>query len=195
LFEHGGRKILATHTASHLIGVDAGTGELLWSQRHTNQWSVHPNTPIYHEGSLFYFSGYGQGGGLLRLNADGSSADRVWFSSELDSRLGGAVLVDGYLYLSGDNHREWRCVEWSTGKEMYASTSLGKGAVIHADGKNYCYSERGELALVDADPSGFRVISKTRVSHGSEQHWAHPSVYDGVLYVRHGSALIAYKVR
>ena len=195
LFEHNGRKILATHTASHLIGLDAATGDLLWSQRQPNEWSVHANTPIYHDGSLFYFSGYGQGGGLLKLSDDGSSVTRVWFSPSLDSRIGGAVLVAGYLYSSGDNHPEWRCVEWKTGREMYASGALGRGAVIYADGMLYCYSERGELALVEASPAAFRVVSKTRVTLGSEQHWAHPMIHNGVLYVRHGRAIIAYKIR
>ncbi len=78
LFEHNGRKILATHTASHLIAVDALTGKLLWSQRQPNQWSVHANTPVYHNGSLFYFSGYGQGSGLLKLSSDGSSVKVAW---------------------------------------------------------------------------------------------------------------------
>ncbi|MEN8155464.1 MAG: PQQ-binding-like beta-propeller repeat protein [Bacteroidota bacterium] len=195
LFEHNGRKILATHTTSHLIGLDAGTGVLLWSHKQPNKYSVHANTPIYHNGSLYYFSGYGQGGGLLKLSQDGSSVTQTWFTPNLDSRMGGAVLVDGYLYGSGDMNRQWRCLEWETGKEMYVSTALGKGVVIYADGMLYCYSEKGELALVKADPSAFKVVSKTRVTHGSEQHWAHPMIHDGVLYVRHGKALVAYKVR
>jgi outer membrane protein assembly factor BamB len=195
LFEHNGRKILATHTASHLIGLDARTGKLLWSQRHPNQWSVHPNTPIYHNGELFFFSGYGQGGGKLKLNADGSSVSLEWTNKDVDSRLGGAVLVDGYIYVSGDYNREWRCIDWETGKEMYSSTAIGKGVVIYADGMLYCYSDRGELALVEADPSGFKVRGKTRVTLGSEQHWAHPMIHDFVFCVGGGSCLIRFEVR
>jgi len=194
LFTHNGRKLLATHTASHLVGLDALTGEMLWSQSQPNEWSVHANTPLYHDGAIFYFSGYGQGGGMLKLSPDGSSAKQAWFNKNLDSRMGGAVEVDGFIYSSGDYAREWRCVEWESGKERYASADLGKGVVIYADGMLYCYSDRGELALVKADPSGFKVISKTSVTHGSEQHWAHPVIYDGVLYLRHGNALMAYKV-
>ena len=195
LFKHNGRKILVTHTASHLVGLDAASGALLWSQKQPNEYSVHANTPVYYEGAIFYFSGYGQGGGLLRLSQDGSSVTREWFSKKLDSRMGGAVILDGYLYTSGDNAREWRCIEWESGKEMYASKELGKGVVIYADGMLYCYSDRGELALADADPAGFKVVSKTKVTKGSEQHWAHPVIHEGVLYLRHGSALIAYKVK
>jgi len=195
LFEHQGRKILATHTASHLIGLDASTGELLWSHRQPNQYSVHANTPIYHEGELYFFSGYGQGGGKLKLGPDGSTISLQWTDKTIDSRMGGAVLVNGYIYGSGDYNREWRCLDWESGKEMYSSTAVGKGVVIYADGMLYCYSDRGELALVTADPSGFKVRGKTRVTLGSEQHWAHPMIHNGILYVRHGNAIMAYKVK
>lgn len=195
LIEHNGRKILVTHTASHLIGLDAGTGTLLWSHEQPNKYSVHANTPVYYNGSIFYFSGYGKGGGMLKLSEDASTVSQTWFNQKLDSRMGGAVVVDGYIYMSGDNAREWRCIEWESGKDMYVSSELGKGVVIYADGMLYCYTDRGELALVKADPAGFKVVSKTKVTKGSEQHWAHPVIHEGVLYLRHGSALIAYKVK
>ena len=195
LIDHRGRKILVTHTASWLIGLDALTGTMLWSVKQPNDYSVHANTPLYHEGAIFYFSGYGRGGGMLKLSQDGSSVSQSWEAPKLDSRMGGAVVADGYIYTSGDYAREWRCVEWESGKEMYASSELGKGAVIYADGMLYCYSDRGELALVKADPSGFKIAGKAIVEKGTEQHWAHPVIHEGVLYVRHGSALIAYKVK
>jgi len=194
LFVHNGRKMLATHSESYLMGFDATTGKMLWSQYHPNEYAVHPNTPLYHEGKLFYLSGYGSGGGMLELSPDGNSAKRIWTHKNMDSRMGGAVLVDGYIYGSGDS-RLWVCYDWDTGKELYTSREIGHGVVIYADGLLYCYSQRGELALVTPDPSGFKVISQTKVTKGSEQHWAHPVIYDGVLYVRHGRALVAYKVK
>ncbi len=73
-------------------------------------------------------------------------------SEKLDSRMGGAVLVNGCVYGFGDNHREWSCLDWKTGKETYSSTDIMKGPVIYDEGMLYCYSERGELALVKATP-------------------------------------------
>jgi len=194
LFKHMGRKMLATHSESYLMGFDATTGKMLWSKNHPNQYSVHPNTPVYHDGGLFFLSGYGKGGGMLELSPDGNSFEQKWKQKNMDSRMGGAVQVDGYVYGSGDS-RLWCCYDWLTGEEMYTSQEIGNGVVIYADGMLYCYTQRGELALVSPDPSGFKVVSKTKVALGSEQHWAHPVIYDGVLYVRHGKALIAYKVK
>lgn len=194
LFEHNGRKMLATHFESHLVGFDATTGKMLWKQYQPNEYSVHPNTPIYHNSKLFYLSGYGQGGGMIELSPDGNSIKKIWSHKKMDSRMGGAVLVDGYVYGSGDS-RVWSCYDWESGEEKYTSSEIAFGVPIYADGMLYCYSQRGELALVTPDPSGFRVVSQTKVALGTEQHWAHPVIYDGMLYVRHGRALIAYKVK
>ncbi|WP_319590958.1 PQQ-binding-like beta-propeller repeat protein [uncultured Draconibacterium sp.] len=195
LVELPARKLLVTHTADHIIGVDAKTGQLLWDYPHTNRWSVHPNTPLFYNGDLFCFSGYGKGGVKLDLSDDGSSVTKQWEKVELDSRMGGMVVVDGYLYGSGDNAREWRCVDWKTGEEKYVSKDIAKGVTVYADGMLYCYSERGELALVKATPDGFNIVSQTKVELGSAQHWAHPVINKGRLFVRHGDVLIAYKIK
>ncbi len=189
------RKLLVTMTEKHIIGLDATTGVMLWSYGQTNQWAVHANTPIFYNNGLFCFSGYGQGGVRLDLNGDGSQVTKAWFSQKLDSRIGGAVVIDGYIYGSGDNTRDWQCTDWKTGEQKYASQAIGKGNIISADGMLYCYSEKGELALVPASPQGFNIAGKTKVELGNSQHWAHLVINNGLLYVRHGKSLIAYKIK
>lgn len=188
------RELLVTHTANHVLGIDASTGKLLWNFAHTNQWLVHPNTPIYSEGKIFVFSGWGQGAEMLKISPDGSSIVKDWDCKSFDNRIGGAVLLNGYLYGSGDSDRSWQCIDWKTGERKYSTTEVGQGVVIAANNKLIGYSERGELFLADANPSGLKVISKTKVSLGTEQHWAHPVINNGILYVRHGNTLIAYKI-
>lgn len=194
LIKLSGRQLLVTHTESHVIGIDATTGKLLWNFAHPNQWAVHPNTPIYFDGGLFVFSGYGQGGEKLKLSADGSSVTKEWDIKSFDSRMGGAVLIDGYIYGSGDSGRSWQCIDWKTGEQKYSSTEVAKGAAIAANNKLIGYSEKGELFMAEANPSGLKIISKTKVTLGSEQHWAHPVINKGVLYIHHGNSLIAYKI-
>lgn len=191
----GGRNLMITHTADHIVGLDADDGTLLWNYEHPNRYSVHPNTPLYQDGQLFCFSGYGKGGVMLKLNDNGSTVEKLWLSETMDSRIGGAVYMNGYIYGSGDDTREWQCIDWKTGKLIYESREVGNGAVIAADGLLYVYSQRGELALMKPETSSFNVISDARVSAGSGQHWAHPAINEGRLFVRHGNALIAYKIR
>lgn len=188
------RQLLVTHSAGHVLGIDASNGQLLWSFEHPNQWAVHPNTPIYSDGGLFVFSGYGQGGEKLKLSADGSSVTKEWDIKSFDSRMGGAVLIDGYLYGSGDNGRSWQCLDWKTGEQKYSSTEVTKGVVIAANKMLIGYSEKGDLFMAEANPTGLKIISKTKVELGTDQHWAHPVINNDILYVRHGKTLIAYKI-
>jgi outer membrane protein assembly factor BamB len=196
LFDHYGRWILVTYTASHLLGIDASTGNLLWSEDRPTEWSVNCMTPIYDQGELYYGTGNGRGGGKLKLSEDGSRVSQVWENQLGDIRFE-SILWDGYVYESFDEIKElsWRCVEWTTGKEMFRSRELAAGVMICADGMLYCYTTRGDLALVRPDPAGFHIVSQTKVKQGSGVHIAVPSIYKGVLYVRHGNALIAYQVK
>ncbi len=194
LIELPARKILVAMMANHILGINASDGKLLWSYEQTNRWSVHANTPVYSDGAVFCFSGYGQGGVKLKLSSDGSSVNKEWFSTDYDSRIGGVVLIDGYLYGSGDNNREWMCIDWKTGATKYKSAVVGKGAIIASGNKLIGYSEKGELFLAEVNPNEFKLISKAKVELGTAQHWAHPVINDGILYLRHGNTLIAYKI-
>jgi len=189
------RKLLVTHTASSIIGIDASNGNLLWSHPQPNEWSVHANTPVYDNGRIFCFSGYGQGGPMLKLSNDGSSVKEEWFSKTLDSRMGGAVVVDGYLYGSGDQGKEWQCIDWKTGEVKYKSPAAAKGVVIFADGLLFGYSQKGELFMAPANSNGLKITGMTKITLGSDQHWAHQVLNDGVLYVRHGNSIMAFKVK
>jgi outer membrane protein assembly factor BamB len=90
--------------------------------------------------------------------------------------------------------KKWICLDSKDGVIKYTSDKLGDGAVIWADGLFYCYSEDGEMALVDANPSSFNVISRFKIPLGTDQHWAHPVIRQGRLYIRHGNALMVYKI-
>lgn len=195
LTDHNGTKMLVTMMAGHIVGLDAENGRLMWSHPYANQRNIHPNTPIYHQGSIFAFSGYGKGGVKLRLNSDGNRVTEVWFNDDLDNQMGGAVLVDGFIYGSGDRNRFWFGVDWETGETVFSSRELAKGVVIYADGRLYFYTERGELAMVEPEPEGPIIRGQADITLGSEQHWAHPVINNGMLYVRHGNALMAYNIK
>jgi outer membrane protein assembly factor BamB len=50
------------------------------------------------------------------------------------------------------------------------------------------------MALVVADHKEFNLISSFDVPLGTNQHWAHPVLDNGKLYIRHGNALMAYDI-
>jgi outer membrane protein assembly factor BamB len=195
IVQHGSRRILITMTERSVVGVDADTYEYLWKQSHVTDYNVNANTPLFHEGDLFTVSGYGTGGQMFRLSEDGSRIERLWKQGSIDSQMGAAVLVDGHIYGSGHNRRGWHCVNWTTGKVAYSARKIGnKGNIIFADGMLYCYSERGDVALVRPDPGNFDIVSSFRIKQGSGPHWAHPVIRDGLLYIRHGGVLMVFDI-
>lgn len=54
---------------------------------------------------------------------------------------------------------------------------------------------RGTLGLARINPAGLDVVSEFRITDGSGACFAHPTIFDGVLYVRRGTALMAYNIK
>ena len=189
------RKLLVTCMAENIVAVDTKSGEMLWSFPQVNRWSVHPNTPLYHNGKLFSLTGYGTGAVQLNLSSDGSSVSEVWRKETLENQMGGAVLLDGYIYASGMKNRQWQCVNWETGETMWESKDVGKGVVISADGMLYIYTDKGDLVLVEASAEALKVKGQVAIDYGTAQHWSHPVIHNGVLYQRHGDAIGAFKIK
>ena len=198
---HGGRRILLTGTAKYILGADADTGTLLWSFEHKAPWGIHGVTPVYDGSSLVYYSSENRagipGGGALELSADGSSVTSKWTDTNLDCLHHGVVLIDGYLYGTGSKNAYLMCIKMATGELAWQTKDIGQGVVICADGLLYVYEgpDTGVVALVKPVPTGFQSLGRFKITEGTAQHWAHPVVANGRLYIRHGDALVAYDVK
>jgi len=203
LINRGNKKIIATQLAESFVGLDAENGSLLWRDKYEDYQDdpkdLNINTPLYYDGSVFVTSGYDNPSAMYKLSADGTRLNREWVSPILDVHIGGIVRVDNFIYGANwlDNKNgNWVCLDWKTGKVMYEEKWITKGSIITADGMLYCYEEKnGNLALVKATPEKFDKISSFKVPLGKGPHWAHPSISDGKLYVRHGDALMVYNIK
>ena len=211
LIHYGNKNIVVNVLNDHLIGVDADKGKILWKfdygklspEEGLKIWPGAPHTntitPLFSEGMLYITGGYNHVGVMFRLAEDASSIEMAWTDTTLDCHHGGVVLVNGNIYGSNwfDNARgNWCSIDWKTGIMNYQEKWFTKGSVIYADGMLYFYEEKnGNLGLVKPGPDKFEVLSSFKVSLGKGPHWAHPSIKNGVLYIRHGEALMAYDIR
>ena len=195
LVEHGKAHLVVTMTGKAIVGIEAATGKLLWRHPYRNRYAGHHITPIYHDGHIFATCGYGKGSIMLTLSPDARQVTVRWTNPRLDTHYGGVVLVDGYVYGSTHKRKTWACLEWTTGRLQYEDKGVGKGSVAAADGILYCYGEDGILALVRPNPKRFETISSFKIRRGSGQHWAHPVICGGRLYIRHGGVLMAFDIK
>jgi outer membrane protein assembly factor BamB len=203
LVEWAGMNIVLVQTSDDLIGIDAGNGNILWSyntiQFHTEKGKGEAaNTPLFHKGDLFITYGNQQPAMLFHLSDDGKSISLKWNNNVLDTHHGGLVLLNGAIYGSTmlDNTRgNWASVDWNTGKTNWEKEWFTKGSVISADGMLYFYEEKGgHVALVKPDAGDLKIISTFQVKGGEGPHWAHPSIYNKTLLIRHGSVLQGYDI-
>lgn len=57
----------------------------------------------------------------------------------------------------------------------------------------YYYNDKGEVHLIDYS-GNLKDISSFKITKGSHEHFSHPVIDRGVLYIRHGEFLGAYKI-
>jgi outer membrane protein assembly factor BamB len=216
LITHKGKQQIIGSTAIHIMGVNPDTGDIEWMfqdwgeppeplpkeyvQGNAMGANVAANSPLFKDGRLF-FSHAGVGGYMLQLNDNLTEATLLWNTDSIGTDIGGYVLVDGIIYGANyitNTQGDWVAVDWNTGELKYKEVWEGKskGSTIAADGMLYCYDERrGFVALVRPNPKKLDVVSEFRRAKGEGAHWAHPVINNGVLYIRHGNALMAYKIK
>jgi len=204
LIKHGEKALIVGVTSQYIFAVSPETGDLAWTFNYGKEsapkrgGTINCCSPIYYDGGLFVSSGYNHVGVMLTL-AETGPPSVAWTSPDLDIHHGGAVLVEGLLYGSNwINNRQgnWVCVDWKTGETRFEKTWQTKGSVVAADGMLYCYDEKqGNVALVTPSSKTFDVVSSFKVTLGTQQHWCHPTISDGRLYLRHGDALMAFDIQ
>jgi outer membrane protein assembly factor BamB len=198
LIDRNGQRLVVAMSAGSIMGIDADTGEMYWRVEQTQQNKIHANTPLYFDGKLVVSSaGRESTSGLVQvqLSENGKNAEVVWRNNKFINLMGGLVRIDTCIYGSAYLKNDWQVINWKTGEMLVQNKDLGGGSVIYADGMYYCYAENdGEVALVKASPTSFEVVSRFKVPLGTDQHWARLVIGDGKLFVRHGDALMVYKI-
>ncbi len=201
----GGRKQYVQFLGQGIVGVDAKTGEFLWRYKEVVKGMAQIPTPVARDGYV-YGGAMNVGGGLVRLKPGGGGivAEQVYFVRGLPNGIGGAVLVGDYLYGTEDARERLVAVEFMTGKVMWQTESFGIASIAYGDGLLYVHGAKGDVALVEATPEGYREKGRftppaqpTRKRQGPypEKAWAYPVIANGRLYIRDVGTLWAYDIK
>lgn len=195
----GGKRQYIRLLQKKLGGVDAKTGETIWSFDWPGRVAVIP-TPIVDDNRIYITSGYGVGCMMIEVGKDGG-VEKLWQNKVMKNHHGGVVRVGEYLF--GHADAGWVCQKWEDGSEVWRERdALGKGAIHYADGMLYCLEEAsGTVALVEASPEGFKEASRFRLQPQSEirsrrgKIWVHPVVVGGRLLLRDQEHIYCFDVR
>jgi outer membrane protein assembly factor BamB len=197
------RHVLVTFTAYSLLGIDAATGELLWThpqdnipvaERKPGNGDTHSNTVFYDKGFIYYFAGDGNGAVKLELSADGKEIRQVWRNKTIDNYMGGFIKQGNILYSCVSEKKQLKSLDATTGN-VTDTLKCGVGSIILADSMLYYYNQKGEVKLIKPGPGKMSQTGSFKITAGTKEHFSHPVIHNGVLYVRHGNALMAFDVR
>ena len=193
-------------SASDLFIVDPENGDIKASYKYfdSSLWKWQPkgiiwaNSPVVKGNMIFISIGYNYPAKMLKINDDVSSLEEVYTNEVLDNHHHGLIEHNGYLYGSywiNNGNGNWACLDWDTGETMYDEKWNSKGQMVYADDMLYVYDEKnGNIGLVEPDPSGFKLVSSFPVEKGTGQHWSHPYLFEGNMYLRHGNVLMVYRI-
>lgn len=183
----------------HGIGLsclDFDNGNEFWQIPWKTEYCVNATTPIVFQDIIFHTSGYGMGGQAIKVTNEGFSV--LWKNESIEAQHSDPVLIDGYLYgFAGNSSRNvghLRCVELKTGNEMWSTDQVGWGTMIYVDNTLICLDIKGNLFLVNPDPSFFQKIGEIKLAIKDVKNpaWTVPVAANGKLYLRYLQHLVCY---
>lgn len=207
----------STGPGGYLSGFDAKSGKLLWQQQTIkgDSFAIAP-TPVV-RGNIVYTTSEGVGCHAYEVGAKG--AKELYAKKEQKTTKnthGGVVLVNDLIY----GHSEtlgWVCQDllglhnedkikgkilWNARNDFQTKS----GSIAAADGKLFLYTEEGKVALADASPKAFNIVSefslptlsqypKTRKTSKDSKAWNNPVIANGNLYLRDCELIYCYKIK
>jgi len=191
----GREMIVASGKNGYTIGVDAKTGERLWTY---NDYScrIHIPSPVAVPGDrVFMAGGYNAGSAMFKVERDGDgyAARTLWQNMSMGSKTGQAPVYKGYIYgNSSEPSNGLRCVSldgdvvWETGRRL----RFGLGNLIIVNDLIFVLQgDSGELVMVEATPEGYHELGRARVLAG-KQVWGPLAYSDGKLVLRDQGKLV-----
>ena len=188
-----GREQLVVQTRQKMAGVDADSGEVLWSMDIPAFLGMNILTPTVIGDSVFTAS-YGGGSRLLKFErADGKIKPIVAWKASFQGYMSNPVVIDGHAYLHMRNQR-FTCVDLADGKQKWTTKPYGEYWSLVARGdKILALDQRGELFLIRATPEKFDLVDSRKIS--DQETWGHLGVAGDEVFVRELKAVSAYRWR
>jgi enterochelin esterase-like enzyme/outer membrane protein assembly factor BamB len=181
----GGKTQLVSVGNSRLIGLEPGSGRVLWQHDFEGDGaaigSASTNIVMTADQSVLIkdsrssskLLGLGRGEKALEV-------EEVWKTSFLKNSYVVPVYHAGFFY--GYNTRILSCVDAGSGEMVWRSRTPGDGFPILIDGHLAIVTKGGTLSLAPASPQGYQEVASVELF--DDLVWTPPSFASGSLYLR-----------
>ena len=180
----GTTRQVITQSRSHVVGVNAATGALLWQIPFTTAYDQNVVTPVI-AGNVLIYSGLDKPLAAVRLlsKAGKWTPEPLWQNDALPMFMSSPVVSGQRVFgLTHKNKGQFFCADLATGKALW--TTRGRegenAALIVAGGLLLATTTEAELVVARIDSGKFDVVKRYTVA--DSPIWAHPvPVEKGVL--------------
>ncbi len=183
-----GRKVseLIFFCGRALVGLSPQDGAEHWRHKWITTNEMNIATPIYDPSTRLLFVSASRNTGrcsAYRLSAQGETirSEPVYTNKQMRNHYNGCVLVEGHIY--GFDNAVLKCLKLETGEVMWEDRTVGKGSLLAAQGHLFVLGEKGDLAVVEANPKRYREKGRIKALD-SNRAWTPPALAHGRLYVR-----------
>ena len=164
------------------------TGKLLWSCKGLEKEGG--GDRLTYASALvsdkYVFAAAGYGGAAIGVKTGGTGdvteTHRLFRAAKNPQRIGSGVIVGDHAYVV--NEPSVVCIELKTGKQAWDKPITGGawGSIVHADGKLYLTSQRGETLVFAAKPDEYEELAANKLDGSTTRASIVPS--DGELFIR-----------
>ena len=117
----------------------------------------------------------------------------VWRHPGILNNFNGLLVVNDHLLTTVKGN--WLLSLEPERRSITDSLKVATGSLAYADDKIICYGQNGEINLVSKNPDKLELRGTLKVSEGSGHHFSYPVISEGIMYIRHGDALMAYQIK
>ena len=180
-----------TQSRSHVVGVDAATGSLLWSIPFTTDYAQNIVTPVIARDVVIY-SGLEKPLTAVRLVQSGRkwTPQPLWQNADVPLFMSSPVLSgDTLIGFTHRNKGQFFAVDVKTGKTLW--TTRGReaesAALVAAGDLFIATTTEGELVVARRNPAKFDLIKRYTIAESPV--WAHPAPAGGGVLIKDADTL------
>jgi len=171
--------------------VDPGTGKIIWKDKRIAGSMV----PQIINNQIYFPGDDKKGGSLCKWDEELNKRIVLWTDSIRALIISNAVLINDKIVVSG-LPRGIACIDMRTGKFISRYNRLKTCNFLVAGNQLYCYEDgTAKVYLFNITDKGFELVSSFKTASGTGPSIAYMSVSNGLLFIRHGMALMAYSLK
>ena len=188
----GERQILI-FTHANVVAHNPANGAVLWQLPWTGGGEKVAQPLVLPGERVFISSGYGVGSKLIKVaRSEGGEfmTEQLWKSRGLKAKFTNVVHREGFIYGLDDGILV--CLDLADGKRRWKRGRYGHGQLLLVDDLLLILTEKGQLALVEANPNEFKEVARIPAIEGTT--WNNPALAGHYLLVRNSKEAACFEL-